>query len=253
MINIIRRVSLVASLVFMPVLALSAHAQSNFQITPPPIAAPDFEAGKVDDKVGLTYISMSGQGMSLTGFGADFIRRKAITDAFAWDWQAGMFKLDGKLSGKNMSLFSLPLSLNIEYQPLKTPTSSAILFAGGNYSMSSVTVDKAVLYIGGTYWDLNLDIITHGWQIGGQYTAQLSDFKLSPFVMIQSESGTVKTSYGALNQGSSSIPTFTTTSYGLDLLYIPWNVTLSSVLQEAAKSGSNSSVKTTLFTLNYTF
>jgi len=124
--RIIRYVNLVACIVLLVAFVTPAHAaQSNFQITPPPIAAPDFTAGKLDRKVGLTYIGMSGDGFSMTGYGADYIRRRAISDAFAWYFQIGMFKLNGSLSGNTMTLFTLPLSLNVEYQPLKTHQLSA--------------------------------------------------------------------------------------------------------------------------------
>lgn len=250
---------LVASIALLLVFVTSAPAaQSNLQITPPPIASPEFEAGKVDKKAGLTYINMSGSGFSLNGFGANIIRRRAFTDALAWDVQGGLFILNGSLSSNNMSLWTIPLSLNVEYQPLKTPSSSLILFAGPNYSFTNVKIKDGVLYspvslVAPSKWDLNMSITMYGWQGGGQYSAKLGDFKVSPFAMIQSQQGKVSISYGALNQGSTSIPAFTTTSYGLDLLYLPWNVTLSSVLQQAAKSGDNSGVNTTIFTLSHTF
>jgi len=251
--------NLVACIVLLLVFVTSAPAaQSNLQITPPPIASPEFEAGKVDKKAGLTYINMSGSGFSLNGYGASIIRRRAFTDTWAWDMQGGLFVMKGSLSSNDMSLWTIPLSLNVEYQPLKSPSSSLILFAGPNYSFTNVNINDGVLYspvsiIAPTKWDLNMDITMYGWQAGGQYSAKLGDFKVSPFAMIQSQQGTVAISYGALSQGSTSIPAFTTTSYGLDLLYLPWNVTLSSVLQQAAKSGNNSGVNTTIVTLSHTF
>ena len=252
--------NLVASIVLLLVFVTSAHAaQSNLQITPPPIASPEFEAGKVDAKAGLTYINMSGSGISLNGYGANIVRRRAFTDALAWDMQGGLFILKGSLGSNDMSFWTIPLSLNVEYQPLKTPSSSLILFAGPNFSYGNMKIKDGVLYApfpllaAPSKWDLNMSITMYGWQGGGQYSAQLGDFKVSPFAMIQSQQGTVAISYGALSQGSTSIPAFTTTSYGLDLLYLPWNVTLSSVLQQAAKSGDNSGVNTTIFTLSHTF
>lgn len=228
-------------------------AQSNFQVTPPPIAAPEFEAGKVDVKAGLTFINMSGSGFNLEGAGANYIRRQAFTDEFAWDMQGGLFVLSGSLSGNAMTFTTVPLSLNVEYQPLKTSTSSLILFAGPNYSASWAKIKNAVVVFAGTPYDLSMNMQMYGWQGGGQYSAQLGDFKFSPFAMLQSQQGTVNSYSGGFSNGSTSIPAFTTTSYGLDLLYIPWNVTLSSVLQQAADSGGNSGVKTTIFTLSHNF
>ena len=243
-----------AVLVFMLAAANSVFAaNSNFQISPPPIAAPEFEAGKLDRKIGLTYMSLSGGGVSLSGYGVNYIRRRALSDALAWDYQVGLFSLNGTSSGLDMSFFTLPMSLNLEYQPIKTPDSSLILFAGPNYSYGNVTIKDAVLYIGGTYWDLNLSLTMYGVHAGGQYSAKLGDFTVSPFIMIQNQQGTADISYGALQQGSTTISAFTTTSFGLDLLYRPWNMTLSSVLQEAAKTVSNSAIKTTIFTLNFAY
>src|SRR3972149_6869274 len=96
--------NLVACIVLLLVFVTSAPAaQSNLQITPPPIASPEFEAGKVDKKAGLTYINMSGSGFSLNGYGANIVRRRAFTDALAWDVQGGFFILNGSLSRKEKS------------------------------------------------------------------------------------------------------------------------------------------------------
>lgn len=85
-----------------------------------------------------------------------------------------------------------------------------------------------------------------GVQVGVQLGLKAGDFHIDPFMMSTSQSGTatISTSFGDY---TADIPGFTTTSFGLDILCIPANITLSSILQEAAKQDTDSGYDVTIF------
>lgn len=55
------------SLILMVVFNVVHAEQSNFQISPLPIVAPEFEAGKVEQKVSTTYVGLSRNGIDFSG------------------------------------------------------------------------------------------------------------------------------------------------------------------------------------------
>lgn len=255
----------------------SAYAgQSNFSIAPPPIASSDFEAGKKEGKLTAIYIGMKGTGFEMTGGGANFISRKAITDSIAFDGSAGVMLMMGTMdlsgSQSDLSVMVLPLSFNMEYQPVK----GLILYGGVPlmFMYSTFKYDSTYSYCsqyttiyGYTYCSaydtisdpttVSTTSILSGLQGGAQYGINAGNFKISPFIMFQSLSGSATTEtepiLGSSSSSSMSIPSYTQTSYGLDMLYVPWNITLSSLLQEAAKSGENEAIKTTIIQLSWNF
>lgn len=266
-------------------------SQSNFQVSPPPIAAPEFSAGKMDKKASATYVGISGSGFNLDGAGGNFIVRQANSDTSAIDFSGGIFVLSGKLDsgttgGKgNFFAMNFPLSLGLEYQPVKNESTSVILFGGPMMNLGVSSFEYSLQYqgitgyqnqtIGGitvrlpvtgtvtdTYTTTSTTLL-YGIQGGVQGALNNGNFTFAPFAMFQSQQGTGSASttstsssiYTTTASTSSTIdiPSFTSISYGLDILYRPWNMTLSSMLQEASKSGSNEGFKTTVISLNWTF
>lgn len=232
----------------------SAYAgQSNFSVAPPPIASPDFEAGKKEGKLTAIYIGMKGTGFEMTGGGVNYISRTAITDSIAFDGSAGVMLMMGTMdfsgSQSDLSVMVLPLSFNMEYQPVK----GLILYGGVPLTFMSSYLEYSYSYtISGKTYTYNdsssTSTMLYGLQGGAQYGINAGDFKISPFIMLQSLSGSSDT-----DGITTSIPSYTQTSYGLDMLYVPWNITLSSLLQEAAKSGENEAIKTTIIQLSWNF
>jgi hypothetical protein len=239
--------------------ALPAGAQqSNFSITPPPIAAPTFEKDEKNVKVRGTYLSLEGQGVELSGGGVDMVMRKAFSDTVAGNFSIGMFLLDGDMdfgTGKaDLTILSEVFGLNIEVQPVKTERVNLILFGGPTFDFSQGSMETSVTVLTNTISDtLTITTVMFGYLAGAQFGLNLGDFNISPFAMMTSKSGssTVSSSFGGDTE--TDIPTFTTTSYGFDIAYVPWNLTLSSVLQEAAKQGEeNPGFKTTIYQLAWT-
>lgn len=270
--NKILAIFLMLGLIFLK----SAYAgQSNFSVAPPPIASPDFEAGKKEGKLTAIYIGMKGQGFEMTGGGVNFIGRKAISDTIAFDGSAGLIGINGTMStlkdGK-LSTVVFPMSFNMEYQPVK----GLILYGGVPfmYMSSDLTYTSTFTYCSQTTTILgrtscsrfttisdpttvSTTAILAGLQGGAQYEFNAGNFKITPFIMFQSLGGSATTkttsTFGSSSSSSMSIPSYTQTSYGLDMLYVPWNITLSSLLQQAAKSGENEAVKTTIIQLSWNF
>ncbi len=231
--------------------------QSNFQVSPPPIASPEFEAGQVDNKFSTTYVGMSGEGIDLNGVGVNAIFRKAGSDTTAIDFSVGVFMLGGSMdfSGVESDMFmvNFPFSLNGEYQAIRTPSASLIFFAGPTLSLGISSLEYEYTISGTTYSDtFTTTTLLYGMQGGAQFSATMGDFKVSPFAMVQSSAGSSSTSSGG-GSTSTSISSFATISYGLDILYVPWNMTLSSILREADKSESNEAIDTTIIQLSWNF
>ena len=246
-------------------------AQSSFQISPPPIATPEFDAGKVDKKFSATYVGISGTGFDLYGAGVNSITRTANSDMTALDLSFGGFIMSGTMvfgtSKGDLLVMNVPFSVNFEFQPVKNENIALILFGGPmvNFGLSSLSYESQYYnpFTNRTTTDTTTSSTTtllYGVQGGAQLGIKAGGFTISPFAMFQSQQGTASTTtssaYGS-SSSSISIPAFTSTSYGLDILYRPWNMTLSSMLQEAAKSGSgnNSSAgfKTTVISLSWNY
>lgn len=232
----------------------SAAQQSNFSVAPPPIASPYFEAGKGEGKFRFTYLTISGQGMDLTGGGFDFVGRSAFSDKLAGDVAAGMLIIGADLAGGGtMTLVNIPISLNLELQAYKGDVMSAIVFAGPAMIMTPGSMEMKV---GTTTMTASIFNFLYGAQAGLQLGVKLGDFTLSPFAMAQSLQGTSTVTITVSGQSQSTttdIPAYTTTSYGADLMYTPWGLTLSSVLQEANKADNQTpGFKTHIYTLSFT-
>lgn len=240
--------------------------QANFQVSPPPIASPEFEAGQKEQKISGTYVGMSGEGIDFTGLGVNYISRNAGSDTTAIDFSVGFFTLGGSMGfggfDGDMYMIMFPMSVNGEYQAMKTPTSSLILFGGPtlSFSFSSLYYEYEYTYYNPwsgtttTYTDsdtLLTTTIMYGVQGGAQLGATMGSFKFSPFAMMQSLQGSSTTSNGTST--SADIPAFTTISYGLDILYVPWDITLSSILQKASESEDNEAIDTTIIQLSWKF
>lgn len=264
---------------FLMLLSSSVHAaQSNFQISPPPIATPEFDAGKVDKKVSATYVGITGTGLNLNGAGGNIIARQANSDMTALDVSAGVFLMSGTMnidtSKGDLFVMNIPLSVNFEFQPVKNENAALILFGGPMMSLGLSSFKYQYQYTAITSYSpltygtrtatmtSSTTTLLYGAQGGAQVGIKAGDFTISPFAMFQSQQGTASTTTtsstsSGSGSSSSSIPAFTSTSYGMDILYRPWNMTLSSMLQEAAKSGSgsnsNEGFKTTVISLSWNF
>lgn len=208
---------------------LGATSNSDFQIAPPPIAYPYFEAGRVDGKIEPMIISIESQQaeMSLAGGGINMVGRQAFSEWIALDVQAGLFALNGQTAGippitpiltsggypvyyytrvdgkANVNMTSFVMSFNIEFQPIKEDFGNLILFFGPNFGVSSVTMRTPYSLIvpppysnaGDVYSGYTDTLTFSGSTSGAQFGMQAGfalgyGLQISPFFMMSSASGT---------------------------------------------------------------
>lgn len=229
--------------------------QPSFSIAPPPIANPVFDEDEAHMKVRATYLTMEGTDTAnpfeINGYGIDYLARKAFNSVIAIDGGIGVTALDGDMGTGSFAMslngVTVPLTFNLEIQPIKTSFFNLIVFGGPQFSFSYMYAD-----FDGGYMDI--DSYVYGFQAGAQMGFNIADtIGIDVFGMTLSQSGSQDVYYSTVyttDSQSSDIPSYTTTSFGLDFEFIPWGLTLSSILQEAGKSDSNGT-KTHLYQLSW--
>ncbi len=246
---------------FFAVLAVDAEAgNSSFSIAPAPLANPVFDAKQTDLKVRATYLTMEATDPSnkfdLNGFGMDATGRMAFGGNLAANFNIGVMALSGDIgvgaSKADLTGVTVPFSVNVEVQPYKNDVFNVILFAGPAFSLSSMTIENVpVGVIGMTviYGDMYVDSLVYGLQAGMQAGFRAGKIHIDAFGMVTSQSGTQDTST-SFSDTSTDIPSYTTVSFGIDLMHEPTGITLSSILQDADQ-GDNKGFKTQLYTLSW--
>lgn len=233
---------------------LAAASQTNFMVSPPPLPWFEFDKGQWDLRVGGNYTRVSGKDsttnkdVAVTGGGFNAVGRYAFTDLIAVDF--GYYFVG--ITGGVPSLFDVYVYMNtwnpnLELQVLKTERVSWIIFFGGMWSLTPVEiVDRSTAKNTST----GITVFLSGPQFGTQLSAKAGSFALSPFVLVQSLSGTASVSYPAT---TTAVPTFTMTSFGIDITYIPWSITLSSVFNQASAATQSNGYNTLYLALSYDF
>jgi hypothetical protein len=234
-------------------------AESTFSISPPPIATPVFDQKETNIKVGLTYLSMKstdpGMDFKLSGGGVNFVGRTSFGTVIALDYAIGVMYMDGDIATggvkSDISGANIPISINLEVQPFKNDFFNVILFAGPALNITAMEIDSSFTMGSTTYEDTTyVDSILYGPQGGVQIGIGMGDFNLDVFGMATSLRGNQDTTSTYGTDTSTDIPAYTTTSYGADLMYMPWGLALSSILQEA-KQDDNKGFKTKLYTISW--
>ena len=235
-----------AAFVFLAALVpgLWAQSQSNLMISPPPVPWFEFVKGQKDLRLGGTYVSITGDESSsgandeidFTGVGLGLMGRYAFNDYLALDMGFNYIYVGGEVGKTSVDVWLWSIPADLELQLVNKDRVGIILFGGVNKTWSVVDVE-------GTSATVNL----FGPQGGLEVAFKFTDFVVTPFFMIQKMSGTVE-----VNSKSYTISSFTTKAYGLDVVYKPWNLTLSGIFQQAATQ-SNQDYDTVLISLNYDF
>lgn len=267
-------------------------ADSSFQIAPPPIAHPYFEPGKTDSKIEPIYINIAATDFSLSGGGINFDTRHVLTEMLALDVQGGFFLLNGEMPGippmtpipaytsggsflgyylalptgkAKVNMTAIQMSFNVEFQPIHGDGGGLIIFGGPNLGISKMTLTTPYsLTYGSTtttgYTDtLSISSVTAGLQVGLQGDIAVSeDFRLTPFIMVSSSSGSSTMTDDPGVQGvddttsTADIPSSTSTSIGMDI--VMGDLSIGTVLQQMApKENESEGVKITMFRLGYRF
>ena len=168
----------------------------------------------------------------------------------------------GSLTG-----FMMPLSGNLEAQLINNPNGNLLFFAGPNMALTMLTLATpyharaGVTDADSTIFTMNTTVALFGVQFGAQAGIPVAKLKLAPFFMANMESGTASFTFNHGYSGVRSLVTssvvdiepFTTLSYGADIIIVPWNLSIGTLLQQAAANGEQQGFKTTLFTLSWHF
>ena len=152
----------------------------------------------------------------------------------------------------NLDGVSVPISVNLEVQPYKNDVFNVIVFAGPAFSLSSMRLDNVTTVVRTTVvresW--TIDSYLYGLQGGVQMALRLGVVQVDIFGMADRKRGTQDIIKTRSPNTSESIPAYTTTSYGLDLLYVPWGLTLGAILQEARQRDDNGT-RTDIYTISW--
>lgn len=242
--------------------AFAAGQFSSFSISPSPLAVPVFNGYENDVKIGATYLQMKSSGSTtagrefkLDGYGITAAGRSAYSDQFALDYAIGVISLNGHMGAGNVMRLdgvTVPISVNLEVQPYKNNVFNVIVFAGPAFSISSMNLDNVpTVFRSNVMRDSwTIDSYLYGLQGGVQMALRIADVQVDIFGMADRTRGTQDITKTFSPNTSDSIPAYTTTSYGLDLMYVPWGLTLSANRQDAWQRDDNGS-KTNIYTISW--
>ena len=239
--------------------------QTNYQISSPPIPWYEFRNGQKDLKISATGMSITGTvdspnqpeaggDISIIGGSGGGFYRYAFRDEFAVDaggtvlWAGGDV---GNSATMDMRMVYIPIGL--EYLAMRTDNVAVIIFGGMNFSWISVGIDVDT---GTEKGSVDIWTNTRGPQGGIQAAFKLTDFVFTPFFMATRLSGTATIDYeGGGESGSTTtgIPPSTSLTYGLDLIYVPIDITLSFIIQQSLSNSDNNGLRTHIVTLSYHF
>jgi len=236
------------------VMASGGSSGQSASITPPPVVSPDFTLGQDQSKVGLTYLSMKGNGADFMGGAIDYAKRSVFAEKFAGSIQLGVMGVTGDVdAGYNDELTSvlggLLFGATGEFLAHNGDLLSVLLFGGpnatflfGNFETSSAYGDDS-------------DTTMTGYLIGGlggiQFGIKLGDFNISPYAYATYNTGSIYL-FSDDSNDDQSIDPFLTTSFGFDITYVPWNLSLSAILQEMDKD-DDSGMKTHIYQISKRF
>jgi len=216
----------------------------SFVIAPPPVGYPVFEEGSKDTlaAVNFVYASLDYGGSSMTiigpsGFG---IFQYCISDSLAFGGNIGASIMAGSEYSLLMIQVPLNLSATFKFLTIDKHTFFVTAGAGGDIGTTSMkyTIPQWVPYTS-TYVDDETTLrtlMTTGRCSGGlQANLGIGDFILSPFGTYSYSAGSYSTSQESsmsydYPSTSGSIPGYSTTILGFDLLYRPLDMSLSSMI-----------------------
>lgn len=235
----------------------------NFMISPPPIPWFEFQEGQYDMRVGATYFNMSGdveheggeQSLEINGGAGSMIARYAFHDQWAVDGGFSFIGGGGSAGPADIGLAGFSIPVDLEFQPVKTDKVCLLLFGGLNYSF--VWTGIWFTTSGGTDYEIHAYANQFGPQLGAQLSFKTESIAVAPFILWQRLSGSASvdvTVDGTYAGGDSvSLPATTMVFYGLDIVFVPVNLTLSTVLQQIMASGDNKGIRTIIVSLSYNF
>jgi hypothetical protein len=224
-------------------LAVPAMAEDDtisFVLAPPPVGYPVFTKGEKTTQAGGNAIFLTteqgGQKMIIaggTGFGH---WQSTVSDTLSLGPIAGGSLLAGNKN--SLVMVQVPLQANAVFAAVTRPAWSAFLFGGvgADIGISTMTIEIPVtLYTNDPTRFETTTIISSG-SVGAQLNVAIQDFIASPFGSWTYTAGTYSyTQTSAMSfeypSGSGTIDGNSSTILGFDLLYRPWDISLSSMVR----------------------
>lgn len=231
----------------------TAYSQPlNIHVSLPPIIDGEYEAGHENNEISASYISMSGEMLALDGIDVNVVFRKAISNTSASDFTIGIALLFGDMDvdtfERSTNSYIAHGSYNREYQVMKRPASSLTLFWGIPLSLGDFLIENGE--------GVKIHTLVIGLQGGAQFGFKIGNFISSPFVMAQFFGGCMERYDGGVyyeNLSTKGVPSFASTTYGLKINYIPYNITLRGMAQKTFESGDNKPINTTIIQVGWNF
>lgn len=221
-------VSLAALILFCCVPDLSAQDTSvSFTIAPPPAGYPVFEKGHTDYRIGANFVTIDSDFMSITGAGIHGTYRRTYSSRLGTDASFGLSALAG--DAFDTTMMQMSFTANGQYLLVNSPSLQFILLAGVGGDVIYSTMSMEVMP--GSSMDITTTSSIYSLTGGIQANIPFSKFIFSPYGLAKTSSGT-SSSESDFGTYSADIPTFNSITIGVDLLYKPWNVSLSSIYQK---------------------
>ena len=244
--------------------SILSAAQPNFQISPPPIPWYEFVKDSKDMQVGATLLYLTGDiddpeypemggSVDVYGGGASASYRYAFRKEFAIDVGGSAFYASGNVGkSADMNLGMLAIPVDLEFQPFSNDACTPIIFGGFSFSWMTLGID---INSGKTNLTADISNNMRGPQGGFQIAFKKSNFIFTPFFMMTSLSGEMKIKLSGAETGTYTMSVSAPTAYfyGIDIVYIPWNITLSSLIQMASSNSDKQGFQTYVFTVKYHF
>jgi hypothetical protein len=217
--------------------------QSNMVITPPPIPWYEFYEGQCDFRITGAYASIKSteedSDLSIKGGGLNFVGRYAFVDQLAVDFMFNYLYAAGSISDDvDINVHFLNWNPNFEVQPYNTEYVNFILLGGYMWTLTPVTVTAGDRTISATAY-------MNGIQCGVEVALKSKYVVASPFFLYQNLSGSVD-----VEGVSSDIPSQGIKTFGVDVVFVPLDLTLSGMMQTVRK---NSGYDMYYFSLSYDF
>lgn len=227
---------LILSLIVVLAFLNSAYGQqTNIHVSMPQHIGPD--------QISASYIRMHGERIDLNG-----IDINTATESYTIGAALLLGEMDIDAPKGDLSAIVIHGSFN---QAMKKPSSSLILFMGIPFSLGHFTVESNENNEDVTFYNLMA-----GLQGGARLGLKVGDSVASPWVMVNLMGGYGERYDGGVyyeNLHSEGIPIFAVISTGLEILYLPLNLTLSGIYQRTFESGDNKPIDTAIIQLGLSF
>ncbi len=219
--------------------------QNNFQIAPSPLANPSYEEGKKNLKVSAAYLNLKYDSVSLSGINVQAAVRFVTIKDFAISAALPFTVLVGNLgtsqADASFTMMNWSPSFLLEYQYKFNDKFSLIGFGGLGINFLFSYYEMVVF---NSYVDVSSYAFTLNSPIGLQGRLSIiKNFTLAPFILFNYNYGGVATVVADGVSSDTTIDGYSSISYGMDIIYNPWNLSVGTVLQQiGASSGSEEDV-----------